>query len=358
MHEQDVPRFIYLIDHNLDKSIHIGFQSHNNLQLSFSNCQALTKIETDRVISLDSSVYGMGRGAGNLNTELMAKYLNEHKGCVYEIEPLLEIVDEYILKIKAEHEWGYSVPYYLAAVNGCHPNYASYLSSKQTLTVKNIASILKMIDPDKRSLFDKSLAERKYVEFQSNEIDDSETISYLRQKVEGKNIMVIAPGPSIRENIELIKRTAEDNKCLVISATFVPDFIEIDYAFLSNLRRYETTFNPTGKRLNLIQTSNIRTNEANKLLVNYSSLLNEEEAILDNTTIMLLNLLVKLHPDKVYICGLDGYRLDGNNYYQNRLEMHQDNESIMAINEAMTHKINNLKTKLSIEFVTPSLYLN
>ena len=73
---------------------------------------------------------------------------------------------------------------------------------------------------------------------------------------------------------------------------------------------------------------------------------------------MLLNLLVKLHPDKVYVCGLDGYRLDGNNYYQNRLEMHQDNESIMAINEAMTHKINNLKTKLSIEFVTPSLYLN
>ena len=358
MHEQDVLRFIYLIDHNLDKSIHIGFHSHNNLQLSFSNCQALTKIETDRVISLDSSVYGMGRGAGNLNTELMAKYLNEHKGGVYEIEPLLEIVDEYILKIKAEHEWGYSVPYYLAAVNGCHPNYASYLSSKQTLTVNNIASILKMIDPDKRSLFDKSLAERKYVEFQSNEIDDSETISYLRQKVEGKNIMVIAPGPSIRENIELIKRTAEDNKCLVISATFVPDFIEIDYAFLSNLRRYETTFNPTGKRLNLIQTSNIRTNEANKLLVNYSSLLNEEEAILDNTTIMLLNLLVKLHPGKVYVCGLDGYRLNGNNYYQNRLEMHQDRESIMAINEAMTHKINNLKTKLSIEFVTPSLYLN
>ena len=31
---------------------------------------------------------------------------------------------------------------------------------------------------------------------------------------------------------------------------------------------------------------------------------------------------------------------------------------IMAINEAMTHKIKNLKTKLSIEFVTPSLYLN
>lgn len=357
MHEQDVVRFIYLIDHNLDRSIHIGFHSHNNLQLSFSNCQTLAKMEMDRVISLDSSVYGMGRGAGNLNTELMAKYLNEHKGGMYDIEPLLEIVDEYILKIKAEHEWGYSVPYYLAAVNGCHPNYASYLSSKQTLTVKNIASILKMIEPDKRSLFDRSLAERKYLEFQSNEIDDAESIEYLSRRIEGRNVMVIAPGPSIRDNIDRIRDTIVANHCVIISATFVPDFVDVDYVFLSNLKRYETTFNSSRRRLNLIQTSNITIREDSKLVVNYSSLLNEEEAILDNTTIMLFNLLVKLHPSKVYVCGLDGYRLNGENYYQNRLEMRQDRESIMAINEAMSHKISKLKAKLSLEFVTPSLYI-
>lgn len=124
MHKDEVLRFFYLINHNLAKGINMGFHSHNNLQLSFSNCQALTTVETNRAISLDSSVYGMGRGAGNLNTELIANYLNEHCDAEYDIEAILEIVDEFIIKIKQQYEWGYSVPYYLAAINGCHPNYA------------------------------------------------------------------------------------------------------------------------------------------------------------------------------------------------------------------------------------------
>ena len=45
---------------------------------------------------------------------------------------------------------GYTVPYYLAAINGCHPNYASYLAQKQTLAVKEISAILHMILSKKR----------------------------------------------------------------------------------------------------------------------------------------------------------------------------------------------------------------
>lgn len=160
MDKDELLRFFYLINHNLINGINMGFHSHNNLQLSFSNCQALTTVESNRTISLDSSVYGMGRGAGNLNTELIANYLNNHCGANYVIEPILEIVDEYISKIREKYNWGYSVPYYLAAINGCHPNYASYLNSKNTLNVKSISTILRMIEPEKRSLFDKNLVEK------------------------------------------------------------------------------------------------------------------------------------------------------------------------------------------------------
>ena len=99
MQQTDVMRFFHLIDHNLAEGIRMGFHSHNNLQLSYSNCQLLSSVETDRIISLDSSVYGMGRGAGNLNTELLASYLHEHKNSGYDIVPLLEIVDEIIAPI-------------------------------------------------------------------------------------------------------------------------------------------------------------------------------------------------------------------------------------------------------------------
>ena len=355
MHKNDVIRFFYLIDHNLSKTINMGFHSHNNLQLSYSNCQALASVESDRTISLDSSVYGMGRGAGNLNTELIANYLNEHQTRRYEVEPILEVVDEFILKIKAEHEWGYSVPYYLAAINGCHPTYASYLSGKQTLTVRNIATILRMIEPEKRSLFNKAIAEEKYLEFQSNEINDESTIEQLKSAITGHNVLVIAPGPSLATNQKAIQQIAKEKNCVIIAATFVPDFIETDYVFLSNLKRYNTTFNPTHKQINLIHTSNIKVEETEKMVVNYSTLLNEEDVIRDNTSAMLFNLLMRLNPATVFLAGLDGYQLNGNNYYLNRLNL-QNGDYYKELNEAMTNKVKTVSQTLSIEFVTPSLY--
>lgn len=49
------------------------------MQLAYSNAQNLT-VQTNRSLIIDSSVYGMGRGAGNLNTELFVEYLNDNAG--------------------------------------------------------------------------------------------------------------------------------------------------------------------------------------------------------------------------------------------------------------------------------------
>lgn len=357
MHKEEVLRFFYLINHNLSKGINMGFHSHNNLQLSYSNCQSLTAVESNRTISLDASVYGMGRGAGNLNTELIANYLNEHLAAVYEIEPLLEIVDEYILKIKEQYDWGYSVPYYLAAINGCHPNYASYLSRKHTLNVKSISTILHMIEPEKRSLFDKKIAEEKYLEFQAHEIDDKKVVEELETIIKGHNVLLLAPGSSLNNYVEKIKATARENDCIVVGVTFVPNFIDCDYIFLSNLRRYKTTFNPTQKEIKLIHTSNIEIENGEKYMVNYSSLLNEDDIIKDNTSLMFLNLLTKINPLTVFIAGMDGYNTKESNYYQDRLALRHNEEQAHAINEAVSKRIKQLSNQLKIKFITPSYYI-
>lgn len=356
MHKDDVMRFFYLINHNLDKCINLGFHSHNNLQLSFSNCQALTTVATDRKISLDASVYGMGRGAGNLNTELIANYLNEHSGADYDIEALLEIVDEYIVKIKQRFEWGYTVPYYLAAINGCHPNYASYLSEKNTLNVKSISAILHMIEPEKRSLFDRTVAEDKYLEFQANEIDDASEIAELKLKFEGKTVLLLAPGMTLNNYKEQIIKLADNSDCIVVGVAFVPEFIECDYIFLSNLKRYLTTFNPARKHINLIHTSNIKVYEENRTIVNYSSLLNSDDSIRDNSSLMLLNLLAKLSPKKVLIAGMDGYSTNNENYIQDRLAMNHDHSQAVSLNDAISKRLKQQRLLLDIEFITPTKY--
>lgn len=78
MYKNDILRLFYLVDHNLKKEIAIGYHSHNNLQLAFSNAQELTEIHTSRHIILDSSVFGMGRGAGNLASELITRFINDN----------------------------------------------------------------------------------------------------------------------------------------------------------------------------------------------------------------------------------------------------------------------------------------
>lgn len=356
MLKDDVLRFYYLINQNLNPSIHFGFHSHNNLQLSYSNSQILAELNSKRVISIDASVNGMGRGAGNLNTELIAYYLNS-KERKYEVEPILEVVDEFISKIRAQFSWGYDIPHYLAAINGCHPNYAAFLMGKQTLTVKNIGTILRMIEPDKRSLFNKQVAESKYREFQDREIDDSEAMKQLGIVMRGRNVMIIGPGSSIEDNKEKIISAIKKNECVAISVSFVPDTILCDYTFLSNLKRYNTTFNPHKRKIKLIHTSNISIEDDKCLVVNYSNLINEDDIIMDNTAMMLMNLLTHLKPSKVFLAGLDGYDINERNYYLDRLVLPQEAERMAALNKAISAKIEDLRQELDIEFITPSKYI-
>ena len=80
MKRKDMLRFFYLIEHNLAEGIQVGFHSHNNLQLAYANAQTLVELGSSRPLLIDASIQGMGRGAGNLNTELFLEHLNDNAG--------------------------------------------------------------------------------------------------------------------------------------------------------------------------------------------------------------------------------------------------------------------------------------
>lgn len=359
MVQRDIARFFYLIDHNLDADINFGFHSHNNLQLSFSNCQYIASLNTKRTISLDASVYGMGRGAGNLNTELIANYLNIYNGANYRIEPILQIVDEVISKIKAKYDWGYNVSFYLAAINGCHPNYAAYLSNKHTLTIREIATILRSIDPHCRALFDKKLVEKKYIEFQSIEVDDYLAFRSLSEALSQRDLLLLGPGASIHTHKELIHKYIHLHNPIVISVGFIPDFCSADYVFISNIRRYQTSLASHDINATIINTSNIAVNDKPHLTFNYSSLLDENPIIADNSLIMMLNILTKADcAHKIALAGFDGYRDNARNYYSDALELATDHSLTAEINNAIRIRLKAFLSQLDIQGITPSIYFD
>ena len=107
----------------------------------------------ERDLIIDSTIFGMGRGAGNIHTEHLIQYLNDNYTKDYNLIPILKTIDEIINPIYKITPWGYSVPYYLAATNNCHPNYAKFLSDKK-IDVEQIDFLLKNIPEDKKLSYD------------------------------------------------------------------------------------------------------------------------------------------------------------------------------------------------------------
>lgn len=133
-----------IADNNLAENICLGYHAHNNMQQAFSNALTMIEHEWKHNIMLDASVMGMGRGAGNLCLELLLKYLNEHRSGTYNIEPLWEITDKYILPFYKESPWGYSIPYLLSAMNGKNPSYIHYIE-KAGLTIEQISRLFTLM---------------------------------------------------------------------------------------------------------------------------------------------------------------------------------------------------------------------
>jgi len=361
MRSNDLLRMFYLLDNNLDENIVVGFHSHNNLQLSFSNAQVLADVHTTRTIIVDSSVYGMGRGAGNLNTELIAQHLNIVKGSQYATDYILEIVDETINPLHEKYTWGYSVPYYLAAINNCHPNYATYLMKRKTLTVKSISAILHSIAKDKRELYNTEYIAELYLQYQQHYVDDKEHIEQLNNLLLGRSVLIVAPGSSVHEATDKIRSYVEENNPVTISINFDGNGVLPDLYFYSNDKRFQKFMESRKHGLGsdqTIVTSNIKTCESNyRYRVNYSDYLNAQPLANDNAALMLLALLTKLNVKNVAIAGLDGFHADASrHYFEDELELSLDNESLQEMNTQITGALREMYGKFELTFLTPSLY--
>lgn len=97
----------------------IGIHAHNNQQLAFAN--SITALMHGTKF-LDSTISGMGRGAGNCFTESLLGFLRNPN---YNLLPIMDFVQKHMLKLKAEgNVWGYDIPYLLTGILNAHPSSA------------------------------------------------------------------------------------------------------------------------------------------------------------------------------------------------------------------------------------------
>ena len=354
MMKADLLRIYSLIEHNLDQSIVIGLHLHENLALSYSLAQEFIAMKaSSRKSVIDASMLGMGRIPGNLCMELIMDYMNKTQDGIYDVNPVLDGIDDYIIQLKEIEPWGYSTAYALSAKYNLHRNYAEFLLNKGRLRAKQINQILAGIEEDKKTAYDEAYVEKLYQQFQNHEVDDVRLMKKLRQDMQGRAVLILAPGSSILKEKEKIERFIEKENPIVISANFASNEYAQDYVFCSNAMRYSALENK-GQEYQILITSNLLDVCEEEAVLNYMDLCFDEKGSCDNCVIMLLKLLLKLEIPKVYVAGFDGYKEKENNYATSY--MASQHTKGVEENIKNSRYVADIKKQIEMEFLTDSLY--
>ena len=230
------------------KHIKLGFHSHNNLQMAFAN--TFSAIEAGVQI-VDSSVFGMGRGAGNLPTEIMLSYLQLLKPERYNVIPILNLIDHYFVRLHRKTPWGYNLSHMLSGIYDCHPDYSSNLIERKEYDVEDIWSILNIIKANaqvgfkkemladilKKGFFNKkgslALKSQKVVRNNFKKPD----VKYINRHKD-RDFLILANGPSLKDNLEQINTFIDRYDPIVLAANYLGGLFRPHYHAFCNKRRF------------------------------------------------------------------------------------------------------------------------
>ena len=365
MYVEDLHRVFSLIDHNLVQSSLIGFHSHNNMQMSSALSQEFLRLSYGlRKVIVDATISGMGRGAGNTPTELVAEYMVRKLGYSYNMDALLDIIDNYMDNIRTRCEWGYSTNMFLCGSYSAHVNNIDYLTKKSSISSKDIRYILNKIGAQKRKRYYYDLLEQTYIDYLDSKIDDTEDFEKLKAQFNGRNIVVIAPGNNaLVEKDKVLGYIASVENPIVVSVNYIPEYLEPDYIYMSNVRRYNYwKNNESFINSKKILVSNIVT-EADDIVISFGRLIKCGWECMDNSTIMLLRLLDLVGAKTAAIAGMDGYSVDNSgkeNYADKFLELSNVKNNPVAINkdisEMLADFMDTKESEVEIVFITESKF--
>lgn len=96
----------------------VGIHAHNNQQLAYANTIEALILGANY---LDSTIGGLGRGAGNCTTELLLGFLKNPK---FHLRPVIQCIEEQIVPLRKQISWGFDIPYMITGQMNMHPKAA------------------------------------------------------------------------------------------------------------------------------------------------------------------------------------------------------------------------------------------
>lgn len=209
----------------------IGIHTHDNMGKGLDNCLAA---KSSGVTWLDSTITGMGRGAGNTQTErLLATLANQDYA--YNPSPIYDLVIRHFEKMQKEYGWGSNLLYFLGAQSDVHPTYIqNLLSNDQYGTEEIIAAISYLSKLDGTTSYNGAILETA-VNFNSSreKVSGSEALVSL---FEDSEVLVITNSVSTKRYKTAVETYIKEKRPIVISVN-INESIDaglIDYYIISH----------------------------------------------------------------------------------------------------------------------------
>ena len=314
-------------------NVTLGFHGHNNLQLALIN--TLTAIEQGVEI-VDATILGMGRGAGNLNMELLLTYLNKHQGLHVDFNKLGDVIQVFEPLLQ-QYCWGTNLPYMLSGANSIPQKEVMAWVQNRVYSFNNI---VRALDNRKEGLKDNA----KYPVFNAG--------------CKYEQVLIIGGGPSVVRHIEGIKTFVKQQETAVVFATsrYAELFADVDRP------KYYILVGNEGKRL----AEKTKDNEFRDICVlppyprtmgtdvpKFAEQKTFELASVnvigscaDSCTAIALQLAHNLSDGVVYVAGYDGY--SGVTLTEKEITLNKENREIFEL-----FKHNSMRRLVSL---LPTLY--
>jgi 4-hydroxy 2-oxovalerate aldolase len=274
----------------------LGFHGHNNLELALVN--SITALNHG-VDIIDSTVQGMGRGAGNLKTELFLTHLNGKESQNIDFNALGNVVQAFE-GLMSKYSWGTNLPYMISGSNSLPQK---DVMEWVTTRLYSFNSIIRALENKKNKVLDNQRFEVFHSIKKSNEVliigGGSSVFNHLRSILEFINS---------KENLTLIFASSKN-------ANLFKE-ISVDKVFCLVGRegsRLESVFEGFGEFTGACILPPFPRKMGTYVPKEVAKKTFELEAIeftdkfKDSHTVLSLQTAIELSADNIYIVGYDGY---------------------------------------------------
>ena len=188
----------------------IGVHCHDNLGKSMQNSLAAMDSGASWI---DSTVTGMGRGPGNLQSEYVVSDLMIDHTNLSDILPIQTLIDNHFKGLKDKFGWGRNALYSLSGALSIHPTFVQEMISNPNYNNAEILTLMERLGRGGGEKFSRELLDANIDSFAPPEL----TNWFPREEIASEEILLIAPGPSIHKYSSEIEKYIDNQRPFVIS---------------------------------------------------------------------------------------------------------------------------------------------